>query len=69
MKVKPTKSEESRPMSIQELNELTSSLKLDWLTIINSMLSSKVGIEELILVEEPKKLEAFAKFLSEQKNE
>lgn len=56
-------------MTIQELNELTASLSLDWLTIINNMRISKIGIDELILVDEPETLAAFTKFLASQENE
>lgn len=69
-KVEPDKSKDvSRVMTIEELNELTSSLNLDWLTIINNMHVSVVGIDELIFVKEPKKLAAFSKLLSSQKQE
>lgn len=63
------KTDISRTLTIQELNKLTASLNIDWLTIINNMLITKIGSDELIQVKQPEKLAAIADFLSTIENE
>lgn len=55
---------ETRFMSIDELNELTSNLKIDWLKVINNLLITKINRDEKISVENPQTIAKLAELLS-----
>lgn len=51
-------------LTIEELNQLTSSLNIDWLKVINKQLLTKVEKDELIAVVQPEKIQKLAEHLS-----
>lgn len=55
---------ETRLMSIDELNRLTSSLNIDWLKVLNNQLITKVGADVLIEVERPQIIAKLAELLA-----
>lgn len=56
--------DETKVLTIAELNELTSALNIDWLKVINNLLITKVGIDELIAVENVRLMTKLAEFLA-----